>query len=224
MNPNDTNNPPDPALRAQAETQLANSQPHEVTTRPAEELLHELRVHQIELEMQNEALRQAQQALEESRDRFVDLYEFAPVGYLTLTAEGMIAEINLTAVTLLGRERDKLLNKSLRSLVIAADQDRWVRHIMPIKQQPETSRIELSLKRSDGKVFQAQLDCVGNKPLMRVSLTDISERVRTEALLRESEDKFKYVFDHSNVGKSITSPTGEIHVNQAFCDMLGYSK
>jgi len=223
MNPNDKIKTSAPALREQAEAQLANVPPDEDTTRPAAELLHELRVHQIELEMQNEALRQTQQALEESRDRFVDLYEFAPVGYLTLTADGMISEINLTAVTMLGRERDKLLNRSLRTLVIAADQDRWVRHFMTVKAREEKSCIELSLKRGDGAVFQAQLDCVGNKPLMRVSLHDISERVRTEALLRESEDKFKYVFDHSGVGKSITSPTGEIHVNQAFCDMLGYS-
>lgn len=181
MNPNDTNNLADSTLRAQAEAQLANSQPHEVSARPAEELLHELRVHQIELEMQNEALRQAQQALEESRDRFVDLYEFAPVGYLTLTAEGMIAEINLTGVTLLGREREKLLNRSLRSLVAREDQDRWVRHFMGVKKHTEKITIELSIQRGDGSVFQAQLDSVGNAATVRITLSDISERKTYES-------------------------------------------
>jgi c-di-GMP-related signal transduction protein len=100
MNPNDVQQASDLALRAAAEVRLASSQTPEASDRPSEEILHELRVHQIELEMQNEALRQVQQALEESRDRFVDLYEFAPVGYLTLTAHGMISEINLTGVTL----------------------------------------------------------------------------------------------------------------------------
>ncbi|MDO8311172.1 MAG: hypothetical protein Q7T25_04460, partial [Sideroxyarcus sp.] len=83
-------------LRTSAEAQLRYAPDTKQMPRPAEKLMHELQVHQIELEMQNETLRQAQIALEGSRDRYVDLYDFAPVGYLTLNHEGMIDEINLT--------------------------------------------------------------------------------------------------------------------------------
>ena len=74
MNTKGTSNPHDPQLRKVAEAKLANTPPPEISERPAEELLHELRVHQIELEMQNEALRLAQLALGESRDRYIDLH------------------------------------------------------------------------------------------------------------------------------------------------------
>ena len=222
MNPNDAKKSPDPALRAHAEAQLANSLPPEV---PAEELLYELRVHQVELEMQNEALRQSQQALEESRDRFVDLYEFAPVGYLTLSAEGMITEINLTAVMLLRQERNTLFNKSLRSLVIAADQDRWVLHFMALKKQPEKRNIELSLQRGDGMVFHAQLDCVGNAAMVRITLSDITERKLIEATLFQSEAKLRTVMETMVDGLVTVDATGVItYANPAAGTILSLSK
>ncbi len=176
-------------LRVVAEEQLVNRPPAEIPIRSDRELLHELQVHQIELEVQNEALRQAQQALEESRDRFVDLYEFAPVGYLTLSAEGLITEVNLTAVTLLGVERNKLLNRSLRMRVVAADQDRWVRHFMGAIKQQEKCSIELSIQSGDGTVFPAQLDCVSAiTATVRISLTDISDRKKIEEELQRHRE------------------------------------
>ncbi|MDP3087917.1 MAG: EAL domain-containing protein [Methylotenera sp.] len=214
-------------LRAVAETQLAKSQSLEVTGQPAEELLHELRVHQIELEMQNETLRQTQCALEESRNRFVDLYEFAPVGYLTLTMEGIITEINLTGVTLLGcggtvlqgRERSKLLGKSFSRLVVAEDQDRWVRHFMHVKKNTEKHSIELSIERGDGNMFQAQVDCVSSATIVRVTLSDITERKLIEEELRISAVAFS-----CQNGMMITDSKSVIQrVNPAFESLTGYS-
>ncbi|MFT6654129.1 MAG: diguanylate cyclase (GGDEF)-like protein/PAS domain S-box-containing protein [Marinomonas primoryensis] len=206
-------------LRAAAEVELANRQPPKTMAGPADEVLHELRVHQIELEMQNEALLQTQQALEESRNRYIDLYEFAPVGYLTLSEKGMIASINLTGVSLLGQERSKLINKSLRTLVIAVDQDKWVRHFMVFHTLTQISNIELSLQRGDGTVFQANLDCVGTPLGLRITLSDISKRKQVENELRIAATTFE-----SQEGMMVTDVDNVlIKVNKAFTSITGYN-
>ena len=91
-----------PGLRTAAEEKLARARgaPEDRTGKTAEKVLHELQVHQIELEMQNEELKRAQVALEESRDKYLDLYDFAPVGYFTLTRKGEIAEANLAGAAI----------------------------------------------------------------------------------------------------------------------------
>lgn len=175
----------DPQLRAAAEAQLANTLVVKSPERPIEELLHELQVHQIELEMQNDALRQTQIALEESRDRYVDLYEFAPIGYLTLTLHGLIAQINLTGATLLRKDRNKLLQKRFTSFVIPEDQDRWTRHFMSVKKDSTQGSIEITLQRGDETFFYVQLDCLyqeigGDNAKISITLSDITERKRIE--------------------------------------------
>ena len=165
---------------------------------PAEsqKVLHELRVHQIELEMQNQTLRDAQEALEESRDRYVDLYDFAPVGYLTLTDKGMIEEINLTAATLLGVERKKLQQHLFASLVVANDRTRWMTQFLNVLEKGDKGAVEVAIKRHDGTVFQAVLDCrranLGDGEMaIRIALTNISERKQSEALHKDAVDRFR---------------------------------
>jgi PAS domain-containing protein len=85
--------------------------------------LHELRVHQIELEMQNEELRRTQEELEASRERYFDLYDLAPVGYFTLSEQGLILEANLTAAKLLGVARSALVKQPLSRFILPEDQD-----------------------------------------------------------------------------------------------------
>ena len=92
-------------IRKAAEAQLARTQRTQVAPRSPEELLYELQVHQVELEMQNEDLRKSHLALEELRDLYVDLFEFAPVCYIVLDIDALISEINLTGCNLFGVER-----------------------------------------------------------------------------------------------------------------------
>lgn len=177
-------------LRQEAEARVERKQLTLVNPQPGEELLHhllhELRVHQVELEMQNEALRQTQIELEKSRDRYVDLYDFSPVGYLTLSRDAMIDEINLTGAALLGLERSKLTHRRFANFIVPADIDRWHRHFISVLKSDHKLGCELMLKRGDESNFYALLDCLclkkeGLEPVVRIVLTDISERKKLEA-------------------------------------------
>jgi PAS domain S-box-containing protein len=219
-------------LRRRAEEEAAAMQaqdPESLSPEEAGHLVHELRVHQIELEMQNEELRQTQQELEASRARYFDLYDLAPVSYVTLSEQGAILEANLTAAALLGAPRGALVNRQLMAFILPADQDIYYRHRKRLFEKGQPQSCELGMVRPDGKQFWALLDATvaqdgaTGAPLCRVTMSDITERKQAEEALRESEDRFKYIFDHSVIGKSITLPTGEIQVNKAICTMLGYS-
>src|SRR5260221_2763508 len=96
-------------------------------------LVHELQIYQIELEMQNEELRRTQQELATARDRYNELYDFAPVGYVTLDQAGVIVEANLTATTLLEVERTHLLGVKLSRFVASTDQNTLYRHYQAIR-------------------------------------------------------------------------------------------
>ena len=186
MNPSDDKKPDPAILRSLAEEKL--DRPPGIEPLPADNLLHELRVHQIELEMQNEALRMAQTALEESRDRYVDLYDFAPVGYITLQSNRMIGELNLTAAVLLGNERKKLLKRGFTSRIIAEDQSRWLTLFLALMKREGKGSVEVTMQRGDGTVFPALLNCAAQKvgaggTELRIVLTDITERKAAEAQL-----------------------------------------
>jgi diguanylate cyclase (GGDEF)-like protein/PAS domain S-box-containing protein len=151
-------------------------------------LVHELQVHQIELEMQNAALRQTQEDLEAARDQYVDLYDFAPVGYLTLATDGRIIGINLTGATLLGETRNGILNRPFSAFVAQASQASWHQDFQQALRASWQQTIELVLSRADGSEFDAQLDYLPMPaeaaPMqLRIALTDISERKEAQLKL-----------------------------------------
>ena len=169
------------SLRVGAEAMVSSLSPSEAA-QPAEILLHELLVHKVELEMQNEELRRAYTALEEARDRYIDLYEFAPVGYITINREGLISEINLTGSALLAVDRTKLINLRFSRFVAPQDRDIWHRLFMNMMKHVKGEKQEFSLEmiRADGSLFYAHFDCLHREtldtpPMLRVALTDISK-------------------------------------------------
>ncbi len=213
-------------LRAQAEAELVKVPLTGESALAAKALLHELQVHEIELEMQNEALRVAQTALEASHDRYVDLYDFAPVGYLTLNDYGMIDEANLTAVRLLGKERKDLLQHRFTSLVVADDQPSWLQLFLQVMGRDGKHSVELALQRSDGTALAVHLDAQRRlmdtgETVLRISLSDITTRRQTQNKLRLAT----VVFTHALEGIMITTPEGSIiDVNDAFTRITGYTR
>ncbi len=229
MNPTKKNIAQDPLLRAAAEAQLAKTPQTEGPA--ATDLMHELQVHQIELEIQNEALREAQQGLEQSRDRYVDLYEFAPLGYLTLNLTGLILDLNLKAVTLLGVQRKKLLKRRFTNLVIPEDQGGWAKILLLLTKGAGIGSVELGLQRGDGSVFQALLEGekrpVGNGTAqIRIALSDISEKKRAETALRESEERYRTAFQTSPDAININRLADGLYldINQGFTRLTGWTR
>jgi|GEM_PF-1039376 len=214
-----------PQQRADAEVELAGAPLVKVPALSADELLRELQARQIELEMQNEALREAKAALKESRDRYADLYEFAPVGYLTLTDTGLISEINLTGATLLGEDRVKLTRRRFIDFILSPDQDKWQRHFLHALQHDGKKTFELSLQRNDGTVFDAVLDCLLTPAgdavrQLHVMLTDITARKQAEEMLR----KLSVAVEQSPASVIITNREACIqYVNPRFTEVTGYS-
>jgi PAS domain S-box-containing protein len=168
-------------LRRKAEALVSSLSPETMTAKPTDALLHELLVHKIELEMQNEELRFAHQELLEARDRYLDLYEYAPVGYISLSTEDLINDINQTGAAMLGIERDNLLDQRFSLFVAPHDSDRWFRQYleMMLSVTPEKQTLGLDMKRGDGSLFHAHLDCLrresaNSPPMLRIALSDIS--------------------------------------------------
>ena len=190
------------SLREQAEA-LDRSEPspatHDVGVLSPEETLrtlHELRVHQIELEMQNEELRRAQAELDVARLRYFDLYDMAPVGYCTLNENGKIIEANFTAASLLGLDRGALARQPLTRFILKTDQDIYYLFQKQLfaEQRREPLVCEVRMVRKDKTSFWAHLVAIaapqmnpgaaaGDGPLCRLALSDVTESKRAEEII-----------------------------------------
>lgn len=188
--------------RALAEGLLAGISAPEPQALPVDVILHELLVHKVELEMQVEELRRAHDAMEEARDRYLEFYDFAPVGYITLNRDGLIAEVNLTGAALLGVDRIKLVKGRFARFVAPHNQDFWYRLFLNLMQQaqPEPQAFVLELARGDGTTFHAYLDChrrqgPDDAPILRLALFDIGRIKAAELKMREASAGFDVALD-----------------------------
>ena len=177
-------------LRRQAEAMVrenAAPSPEQLEALSPEDTqtLHELRVHQIELEMQNEELRRTQAELTAARERYFDLYDLAPVGYCTLSEQGLILEANLTAATLLGMARGALVKQPLTRFILKEDQDIFYLYRKQLLETGAPQTCELRMVKKDGTAFWAHLEATaaqdgGAAPVCRVVVSDITERRQME--------------------------------------------
>lgn len=183
---------------------------------------HKRHILQAELETQNEELRRVQAELEESRDRYIDLYNCAPIGLFTLTRDGLFIEANLTFFNLLGVNRNRLLNNRFDSFIAAIDQDRWNLHFLNIKRHVGKNVCELLMQREDGSTFHAQLDCqkmtAEDAASVRIALIDITERKVAEA---ERDNMLKIIEDSPDYIGTIDLQGHFLFHNTAARKMLG---
>jgi two-component system, cell cycle sensor histidine kinase and response regulator CckA len=197
-------------LRRRAEEmdrELAAKEPQDPSPELSRSLFHELRVHQIELEMQNEELRRAQEALEASRARYFDLFDLAPVGYLTLDEHGRVLEANLTAATLLGVERQRLVKQPLTRFILQEDQDVYYLRRKRLFETDVPQVFELRMLRGAASSFWARLEATvardgeSEGPVCRAVVSDVSERRRAEEERAKTEDRDRQLQKAESLGR-----------------------
>jgi PAS domain S-box-containing protein len=194
-----------------------------------QQLLDELQIYHLELEMQNDELRRAQLELEESRDRYRELYDQAPIAYLTLDAQGTILEANLTATTLLGVARQRLLGRTLSSFMAPPEAERFHLYRRELFSSGARLGCELRLQSEGGRVFRARLDSVlapgpgGERSLCWTVLLDLTELRAAQEGLRTHESRTRTLLDTASDAIISIDTAGCIEsFNQAAERMFGY--
>jgi PAS domain S-box-containing protein len=209
-----------PTIRQLAESKLAGGAAVDLEKLTPDEIrafVHELEVHRVELEIQNQQLEEAQLAAEESEARYRKLYESAPIGYLTLDPDGAIVEANLCASELLGLPRTRLLGRKLSGFVAEGHQDRWHFARRALSESSGRRSLELELVLDAGGTLDTQLVSSGRpdaRGMLHLALLDVSELRAAERALRraasavslaEEQERRKLAADlHDDAGQLLT--------------------
>jgi PAS domain S-box-containing protein/putative nucleotidyltransferase with HDIG domain len=184
-------------------------------------LVLELKMRQVRLEMQNEELQQA-------RDRYADLYDFAPAGYFTLDRKGKIAEVNLAGARLLGTEPDQLVNRSSFRWVAPESREACRTHYRKVFDNQGPQTCEVKLQRRGAPPFYAALETVAAPgeagPVLhcRTAMSDITGRKQAAEALRLAASKWRTTFDAIGDPVGLMDQEGNIlQCNQAMADLVG---
>lgn len=205
---------------ARSQSALAPGRPAGLAPAAARDVLHELQVHQIELEMQNDELRRAQLELDASRARYFNLYDLAPVGYCSISEQGLILQANLAAATLLGTTRSALVKQPFSRFIAKADQDTWYLHRKMLVETRHAQALELRLAPPDGALLWVQVAAsIANDgsgaPVILAVLTDVSNRKLLEMAMRESEARFRALVEWSPEAMLVHGGGRVIYANPA---------
>jgi PAS domain S-box-containing protein len=160
-------------------------------------LKQELRVHQEELRAQNEELRQAQRELSNALDRYKELFDSAPIGYLVLDDSFMIREANLEAAALCGVLRKDLIGSPLSKFMDGAEADTYHLHLMEARKKGTQQSCELAFRRPDGSLIHGHLETSPYQDSLfgkgwRIALVEITKRKLAEAALREANESLEH--------------------------------
>lgn len=177
--------------RAEAELKTRMDELPDMSGDQIQNLIHELHTHQIELEMQNVELRQAQEQLAIEHEKYIALYDFAPVGYFTLNDEGVILEANLTLAELLGVNRRSLIKKPITNFISEEDQDIYYRHRQKLLDTRMSQTCEIRVKKKNRSICWMLITCsivesneATGKIQFRSTMNDISKQKRDEEVLQ----------------------------------------
>ncbi|MCX6690893.1 MAG: PAS domain-containing protein [Methanoregula sp.] len=186
------------SMRADAVEQIARSPKHspDLAGQTPEEVIHELQVHQIELAMQAEDLRRSHRELEESREKYHDLYEFAPTGYFTLTDTAVITDVNLTGSMLLGVERSALIGAPFRNFIAEKDSNQWHRFFVNVRRHVKKNTCTLMLKQGDRSTFPALLEGIripgsDGTITVRIAISDLTDIRRADEAEEAEKERIK---------------------------------
>jgi hypothetical protein len=217
-------------LREQAEARLAQSETpvEDLSLEEIKILFHEYKVHQIELELQNEELRNTQKQFEITRDRFARLFNDAPVGYLSIDQSGIIAQANQTFADMVEKEPHAVCGKALVDFIATDDRSAFLGRFKAFFKSPYGKELNFALHGKDRLVR-----CVGrtenhgpetDRRLLLI-LSDISQQVRAEEALQERERFLTSILETTQDGFWVCDAIGRLSdVNEAYCRMTGYTK
>jgi len=195
--------------RAEAFINMNSSEIKKIPPLDIRKLTEDLQIHQVELEIQNEKLSRVQQELVAERNKYSDLYDFAPVGYFTISAKGMILEANLTAAAMLGVERGILVGTSFYDYINADDRDIFYLFRRNLIKTKSKQTRNLRLMKKNGSDFHAQMECIplfdenGNLDRIGAIAIDITKQYEAAERQRESEARYRALFDNMKDGVSI---------------------
>ena len=217
------------ALRAKARERLAGRQGQASCPEDHIKLIEELIIHQEELNIQNEELQRVQVELEAAKAQYFELYDMAPAGYITLSAELMIKGSNLASSKILGMDRRDLINKGLSSFISPSSQESLYRHYRRLSAGNEKQINTFQVRSRDGDDLQVQFesnyeDGAAGKGFRSI-LTDVTELKKVEEALKESELRYRSMFKDNSAPMMLIDPvTGDIiDMNLTAYEYYGYS-